>query len=73
MQNLNTQLAMDLAGEPALLPVSRAAEIANVSRRNIFRWIALGRLKAARTHPDAKRGRTLVLKSSLITLLGGEA
>lgn len=71
--SITSRLSQDLAGEPALLPIPRVEEITDANRRTIFRWIAAGRLLAVKTHPDAKRGRTLVLKSSLIALLGGEA
>ncbi|MCC7508622.1 MAG: helix-turn-helix domain-containing protein [Planctomycetes bacterium] len=71
--SLIASLAQELIAEPPLLPVSRAAELAGVTKRNIHRWIADGRLKAAKTHPDAGRGRTLILKSSLLALLGGDA
>lgn len=71
--SLLASLARELAAEPPLLPLSRAAELAGVSKRNVHRWIADGRLKAAKTHPDARRGRTLILKSSLLALLGGDA
>lgn len=73
MHTVQSALARELAHEPPTIPVGRVAELAGVSKRNVFRWIEQGRLKSCKTHPDAKRGRTLVLKSSLIELLGGAA
>lgn len=64
------QAAMDL---PPLLTRRQAADFAHVTLRTISRWLEDGRLRAARTHPDAGRGRTLILKTSLLALLGGEA
>jgi hypothetical protein len=64
------QAAVEL---PPLVTRQQAADFAHVTLRTVSRWLEESRLQAAKTHPDAGRGRTLILKSSLLALLGGEA
>lgn len=71
--SLDTELASAAQSLPPLLTRAQAADFAHVTVRSISRWIELGRLKVARTHPEAGRGRTLVLKTSLLALLAGAA
>jgi hypothetical protein len=70
--NLLTDLTHAAAELPPLLTRHQAAVFAHVTLRTISRWLEDGRLKAARTHPDAGRGRTLIIKSSLLALLSGQ-
>ncbi|MCB9893373.1 MAG: helix-turn-helix domain-containing protein [Planctomycetes bacterium] len=72
MQTLRSELAQAAVALPPLLTRQQAAAFAHVTTRTISRWLEEGRLKASKTHPDAGRGRTLILKSSLLALLGGE-
>jgi len=71
--SLKSELAQAALALPPLVTRQLAADFAHVTIRTISRWLELGRLKAAKTHPDAGRGRTLVLKQSLLDLLAGEA
>lgn len=71
--SIQTELARALVAEPPLLTRQQCANLAQVTARTISRWIEEGRLRVARTRPDAGRGRTLILKSSLLALLGGES
>jgi excisionase family DNA binding protein len=73
MHSLKSELAQAAVGLPPLLTRQQAANFAHVTLRTISRWLEEGRLSAARTHPDEGRGRTLILKSSLLALLGGDA
>lgn len=68
---LKAELAQALAALPQLLTRQQCADAAHVTTRTISRWLEEGRLQAAKTHPDAGRGRTLILKSSLLAMLGG--
>ena len=72
----NATLAADLAeataDAPALLTINEAATIVRAHRRTITRWIALGRLPAAKTHAG-KSGKVLIPKSALLALLAGVA
>lgn len=72
-RSLAADLAQAALALPPLVTRHQAAEFAHVTLRTISRWLEDGRLQAARTHPDAGRGRTLIIKSSLLALLGGEA
>jgi excisionase family DNA binding protein len=70
---LKSELAQAAVDLPTLLTRQQAADFAHVTTRTISRWLEDGRLRAAKTHPDGGRGRTLILKASLLALLGGEA
>lgn len=65
-------LAQALADKAALLTINEAAVIARAHRRTITRWIALGRLPAAKTHAG-RSGKVLIPKSALLALLAGVA
>lgn len=69
---LQSDLAQAAVALPPLLTRRQAADFACVTTRTVSRWLETGRLRAAKTHPDSGRGRTLILKSSLLALLGGE-
>lgn len=70
--DLLTDLTRAAAALPPLLTRNQAAEFAHVTLRTISRWLEDGRITAAKTHPGAGRGRTLILKSSLLAMLAGE-
>lgn len=61
-----TQAAKEL---PDVLDCKEAANFARVCARTIRRWVASGRLPAARTAPVS--GRLLIPKAELLNLLTG--
>lgn len=63
-----TEAAQDL---PEVLDCKEAASFARVCTRTIRRWVASGRLPAARTAPVS--GRLLIPKAELLSLLCGES
>ncbi|MCC6574605.1 MAG: helix-turn-helix domain-containing protein [Planctomycetes bacterium] len=69
---LCADLAQAAVALPPLLTRKQAADFAQVDRRTLSRWIASGRLRAAKSHPS-KQGRVLVCKAALLALLAGEA
>ncbi len=71
--SLQSELAQAAEDLPPLITRKQAADFAHVNTRTVSRWLEAGRLRACKTHPDERRGRTLILKSSLLELLGGEA
>jgi acyl CoA:acetate/3-ketoacid CoA transferase alpha subunit len=68
---LAADLAAAAADLPSLLTRQQAATFAQVDVRTVSRWIASGRLQAAKSHPG-KTGRVLVAKNALLRLLSGE-
>lgn len=70
--SLKSELAEAALALPPLLTRQQAGEFAHVTVRTVSRWLEAGYIRAARTHPDAGRGRTLILKSSLLAFLGGD-
>lgn len=63
------QLTEAAQGLPEVLDCKEAADFARVCTRTIRRWIAGGRLPAARTAPVS--GRLLIPKVDLLNLLTG--
>jgi excisionase family DNA binding protein len=62
-----TEAATEL---PEVLSCKEAAHFCRVCTRTIRRWVAVGRLPAARTAPIS--GRLLIPKRDLIRLLTGQ-
>ena len=56
---------------PTVLTQREAAEFARVTTRTIATWIAAGKLKGSKLG-DARQAKVLVLKKSLLHLLGIE-
>ena len=57
-----------LRDELPLIPQKRVAELLGVRTRTLRRWIALGRLRRARTTASGS-GRSLIPKDDLIRML----
>jgi excisionase family DNA binding protein len=53
---------------PKILTVQEAATFVRCHGRTVRRWIASGRLRAAKTHPT-QRGRVLIPLENLIRML----
>lgn len=71
--SLRPEIERALESLPPLLTRAQCADAARVCLRTVGRWIAEDRLRATSTHPHERRGRTLILKSSLLDLLAGDA